>query len=501
MSSTEPTRPTMIEPSSLLPGRVRGTFEPAPAGETRVAVALNLIDRGAEVLLEHGARLVGLFETGDPERSLTATFAFRGELVSLRAPLDGDRSVYASISLQTPAALWAERELFDRFGIVALGHPDLRPLRNPDPDLIVRRVEGADVFAIPYGPVRSGVFEAIQFQIETGGEDIPALETRPFFKHRGLEERMSGMAPGDAVYVAERVAGIASVAHALAFSQAVEAALEIEVPLAAQAWRVIHAELERVANHLDVAAKEAETPALGVGQARFGILKENVQRLRAALTGSRFGRAMVRPGGIREEGRIDVAPLRQALDSFESDLRRDRDLFLGTASMTDRLIGSGRLPRATVERFGGLGPVARGSGISTDARFERPYGAYARAGFEVVTRDEGDAMARVEVRFGEIAESLHLIRQMIDTLRRERGLLCARLPDADSGAAFGWSEAPQGELVYWVEIERGQLSRVRIASPSLRNWQLYSEAYVGDVLTDVAFIEHSFGLTPAGGDR
>jgi Ni,Fe-hydrogenase III large subunit len=481
---------------------VRGSFEPAPEGETRVLVGLTAIDRGCEVLVEHGARLVALFEVGLPERSLLAVFALRGELVSLRAPLPaGDRNVYASISLHNPAALWAERELFDRFGVVPLGHPDLRSLRNPDPDLIRRRVEGDDVFVIPYGPIRSGVFEATQFQIETGGEDIPALETRIFFKHRGLEERMVGMDVRQAVLVAERIAGIASVAHAVAFSQAVERALDIEPPGRALAWRAILAELERVANHLDVAAKEAETAALSVGQARLMILKEDVLRLQAALTGSRFARGIVRPGGVREPGRVPESALREVLDRLESDLRRDAKLFLGTASMTDRLIGSGVLPRQTVEQYGAVGPVARGSGVSTDARFERPYGAYSRAGFEVVTRHGGDAMARLEVRFGEIRESLHLIRQLLDRLPRSGDCVITPLPAEGTGAAFGWSEAPQGELVYWVEVALGTVQRVRIASPSFRNWQVYSEAYRGDVLTDVGFIEHSFGLTAAGADR
>lgn len=109
-------------------------------------------------------------------------------------------------------------------------------------------------------------------------------------------------------------------------------------------------------------------------------------------------------------------------------------------------------------------------------------------------------MARLEVRFEEITHSLHLLRQAIDALRRADSGLSAVLPSLD-GAAFGWVEAPQGELVYWVEVAAGRVQRVRIASPSYRNWPLFAESFRGDVLTDVAFIEHSFGLTPAGMDR
>jgi Ni,Fe-hydrogenase III large subunit len=75
------------------------------------------------------------------------------------------------------------------------------------------------------------------------------------------------------------------------------------------------------------------------------------------------------------------------------------------------------------------------------------------------------------------------------------------LPESASGSAFGWAEAPQGELLIWVEVRDGLIHRVHIASPSLRNWALFDHAFPNDVLTDFAFIEHSFGLTPAGADR
>ena len=224
-------------------------------------------------------------------------------------------------------------------------------------------------------------------------------------------------------------------------------------------------------------------------------------RLRSRLTGSRFGRGMVLPGGVRGEGMMGLDELVAALDEFERQLRRDQRMFLGTASMTDRLIGSGRLPRELVEEYGGVGPLARGSGLSTDARHERPYGNYVHLGLRVVSERDGDAMARVRVRFRELWESLRILRQTIDHLRRRDGELRVSLPPGAGGAACGWVEAPQGELLMWVELDRGAVARVHIASPSLRNWALFDHAFPKDVLTDFAFIEHSFGLTPAGADR
>ena len=107
-------------------------------------------------------------------------------------------------------------------------------------------------------------------------------------------------------------------------------------------------------------------------------------------------------------------------------------------------------------------------------------------------------MARINVRFGEAFESLRILRQAVDHLRRGNGQLQVPIPSDAEGAALAWVEAPQGELVVWVEIRRGLVHRVHLASPSLRNWALFDHAFGSDVLTDFAFIEHSFGFDPRG---
>ena len=64
--------------------------------------------------------------------------------------------------------------------------------------------------------------ESIEYLVETPGEDIPHLNMRLFYKHRGIEKRFEGMRPADGVLLAERTEGIASVAHAMAYCQAIE---------------------------------------------------------------------------------------------------------------------------------------------------------------------------------------------------------------------------------------------------------------------------------------
>ena len=86
--------------------------------------------------------------------------------------------------------------------------------------MLPSHVAGPGLFTIPHGPVRSGVVESIEYLVETPGEDIPHLNMRVLYKHRGIEKRFEGMTPADGVLLAERAEGIATVAHALAYCHA-----------------------------------------------------------------------------------------------------------------------------------------------------------------------------------------------------------------------------------------------------------------------------------------
>ncbi len=138
----------------------------------------------------------------------------------------------------------------------------------------------------------------MEYLVETPGEAIPHLNMRIFYKHRGIAARFAGMTVADGVLLAERAEGIASVAHALAYCHAIEAIAGCEVPREAALVRVVHAELERIANHLDVAMRLADAAGLAVATARFALHKERVLRLVSGLCGSRFGRGVVVPGGV-----------------------------------------------------------------------------------------------------------------------------------------------------------------------------------------------------------
>ena len=424
-----------------------------------------------------------------------------------------------------PAAFWYERALHDLSGVVPLRHPRLDPLLLPlEPGQLYPRpghpepggedrstharasdrqgpvdVTGHGVFTLPLGPVRSGVYESIEFLIETPGEDIPYFNIRPHYKHRGIAKRFEGLSVHDATLVAERVEGIASVAHALAFAHAVEALADAEIPPRAQLIRVIHAELERIANHLDVAVRLCDAAGLAIGTSRFGWHKEVTMRLVSDLCGNRFGRSVVCVGGVAAPPRLDPAITRARIATLADRIRADRRALMESPSFLDRIRGTGRLDATLAASHGALGPVGRGSGFDDDARLYRGYDAYPQLPrFEPAIGDECDAMARLRVRWNEIDTAVELIEHACDRLSGAVDQDLAVPVQTVDGFATGWAESPQGEVLYGLELRDGHVGRCFARTASLHNMVLFHDVFHGDVFTDFPFIEASFGLCYAG---
>ncbi len=172
-------------------------------------------------------------------------------------------------------------------------------------------------------------------------------------------------------------------------------------------------------------------------------------------------------------------------------------LLMNTSSFLDRLRGTGPLAPDAARTHGALGPVGRASGAHDDVRVHGGYGAYP----EMETRridsfDVGDALARLQVRIAEIDESSRLIDAAIDRLDASAGLAVPVEPV--DGRGIGRAEAPQGEVIYAVDIVDGRIVLCWPRSASFHNMAIFGTVFVGDVLTDFPFIEASFGASIAG---
>jgi formate hydrogenlyase subunit 5 len=475
-----------------------------------------------------GARFAGLYADGD--RLVAVLDGERGlEMFDAVAHRDDDGlASYPSLSGEVPSAFWYERAAYDLSGLVPVGHPRPDPLLLPlhpgsdrpspgvsdaenEAALVISTdtdapgpvdLSGHGVFTLTFGPVRSGVVESIEFLLETPGEDIPHLNIRPHFKHRGIAKRFERRGPDDGVLVAERVEGIASVAHALAFSHAVEHAAEITVPQRARLLRVVLAELERIANHLDVAVRLSDAAGLAVPTARFAWHKELVMRTASALTGSRFGRRAVVPGGAREPRLAPGTVFGRAWNDLHRRIRDDAKRLMRTPSFLDRLRGTGVLDADYARRWSLIGPIGRASGNAVDGRWDHPYDGYRDLPLppQPALEADGDARARLWVRWEEVETSFDLIARAIASLERVSDPRWAADESwqVGSGSTLGVAEGPQGEVLYAVRFEDGTIARCFARSPALHNLVAFHDVFHTDIFTDFPFIEASFGLSYAG---
>ena len=314
------------------------------------------------------------------------------------------------------------------------------------------------------------------------------------------------MTTADGVLLAERTEGIATVAHALAYCQAVERMAGAEVPWAAALIRVVHAELERLACHLDVIVRLADGAGLAVATARFGWHKEQVLRLVGELCGSRFGRGVVVPGGVRAALALGPGDLLAAVGELDRRIGADLRVLTGTASFLDRLRRTGPLPPERARGARRARPDRpRIRDYATTRGRPGPTTGTERWPCAPPAAPDGDALARLEVRVTEIAQSVPPAPPggrrtgwpgRGHQRRGQRG--AAGTCEVVAGRDVGWAEAPQGEVLYDVSVSGGRITRCRARSASFHNLVLMHEVFAGDILTDFPFIEASFGLSVAG---
>jgi Ni,Fe-hydrogenase III large subunit len=484
--------------------------------ETRV-MPVDRLQAEAEALLQSGGRMQMAYALataggGLELRYLTAPAAGQ-PFVLWRLPSPGDPP---SLAKTWPLLAWYEREIMDLYGLRFTDHPEPLPLvlqqtdgaslsstnggHAQDPadggDRSLPEVATGAVQELPFGPIRADVLESAEFTFFYVGEHILHYHPHLFFKHRGMESRFEGAGLERGVVLAERVSGVGSVAHALAYCQAVEAAADCAVPPRAQWLRVLIAEMERVYNHLHYLGHLCNTTTLKVGEAQGKLLEERAKQINARLTGSRFLRSLLIPGGLRR----DLTPndwLSGELETLRQETARYAALLEASESHLDRLITTGMLDGKVAFDQGATGPVERASGVNRDLRRDHPYAAYSEVPLTVPSLLEGDAYARARVRVAELDASIVIIQRVLLLLPKgDVRSVCDVSPGAEG---LGWSESPRGTLFYAVHFGTdARLSRVKIKSPSFSNWRAFPATVHDSNMMDYAINEASFGLTIAG---
>jgi Ni,Fe-hydrogenase III large subunit len=359
------------------------------------------------------------------------------------------------------------------------------------------------VFQVPVGPVHAGVIEPGHFRFGVAGEPVLYLQLRLFYVHKGTEKRFERLPWRHGIHLAESVSGDTAVGHALAFAHAVERLAGCEVPPRARRLRAVLLELERLYNHLADVGAIATDVAFAVPAAHAQLLRERLVSLQERLFGSRLLRGTVAIGGVKADlPERGAAELRSHLARLRTGFESLVTLLIDSGSFTDRVDGTGVLPKEAARDLGVVGLAARASGIDEDLRRDHPHDAYEALRFEVPVEEGGDVRARLMVRAREVEQSLGILDQALATLPDSplRTKPPAELP-ALSGS-LGWAEGWRGPCLHWVETDaRGALTRVKVTDPSFLNWPGLARAVPGNIIADFPVINKSFNLSYSGNDR
>jgi Ni,Fe-hydrogenase III large subunit len=481
------------------------------------AAGLRAAVKGA---LGPGARLAALHgrPSGDGIR-LAAVIADGGTGTLSVAAADVADS-YPALTPECPRAHWFEREVAEIWGVRPEGHPWLKPVRfhasrrpgrdawgRPDGAEVVPsvmdffRVRGEAVHEVAVGPVHAGVIEPGHFRFQCHGEEVLHLEISLGYQHRGAERALEGGPGKRTIHIIETLAGDTTIGHATAYAEAVEALAGCAAPPRAQAIRAVALELERLANHAgDLGALAGDVGYLPTAS-HCGRIRGDFLNLTALLSGSRFGRGLVRPGGVG----FDVEPARasEAVERLDRAMRDAADaagLLWSTSSVMARLENTGPLPLETCIELGIVGVAARASGLEIDARKEFPSGYYRFAQVPVSTWRTGDVFARAYVRWLEMERSARFVRETL--LALPQGPIRAGVgPLAPGSLVVSLVEGWRGEICHVVETDSaGRFASYKVVDPSFHNWIGLALAMRGQQISDFPLTNKSFNLSYCGHD-
>lgn len=429
-----------------------------------------------------------------------------------------------SLTPDIPAANWFEREIHDLFGIEFINHEDPRPLvlypENFPQNLYPLRkdykfnyrpefktygkyeykdVEGDGVFNILVGPIHAGIIEPGHFRFSLAGEYILQLEIRHFWNHRGIEKLAEGKDIWEGLSIVDKISGDHSIAHTIAYLEAVEKILELDIPLKAKYIRVILAELERLMCNINDIGGLFQDIAYSFGSQGMFILKEDIMRLNKLLTGSRFLRNSLTIGGTNIDFDDEkISTLISTLSKIKDGCRFFKDIIASSASILDRFETTGKIKYETIKKLSCTGYIARASGRKSDSRKEHPYLTYKDVRISSQIFEDGDCLARLNVRFSDIEDSLYIIDKMLTELPSgdtKIGLGHAK----KGGSSLGYCEGQRGTIYHFLKIDNyGKIDRLRITDPSYNNWQTIQFAVLGDIIADFPLINKSLNLSYAG---
>ena len=406
-----------------------------------------------------------------------------------------------------PVANFQEREVYDFFGIVFIGHPDMRrmflrndwvgyPLRkdydpasNPlrlddetgedytcrwveDENGKVEKVDGKvfedDEYVVNVGPQHPSTHGVMRYRASIDGETVKKIDVVSGYIHRGIEKMCEDLTYPQMLLYTERMDYMAAHINRHCMCLCVEKALGLEVPRRAELIRLMMDELMRLSSHLlsygCLTMDQGATTAFFYGFRERELIYDIFDR----TCGARMSMSYSTIGGVVADVHEDfIQDVRHACDVIEKALKEYHKLFTGNVIAVNRMTGVGILSKQDAIAYDITGPSGRASGWHCDVRKTNPYSLYNEFDFDEVVYENGDSMDRYMVRMKEMEECIKILRQACDKLEAEgaQGEYCApKVPKVMKLPAGHWYqqvEASRGAFGVYIESD-GNTKPVRV---------------------------------------
>jgi NADH-quinone oxidoreductase subunit C/D len=369
--------------------------------------------------------------------------------IRVKASVPEDPAEIDTVSDLWAAANWAEREVYDMYGVRFRGHPNLKRILcvhtfkghalrkdydikdqqwlDEDNESLLDELgefgenpaDGgfSELIPVNLGPSHPATHGVLRSLLKLDGEIIVRSVQEIGYLHRGFEKHSETSSWTQVIPYTDRLNYCSAMLNNVAYCRAVENLLGIEVPPRTKFIRIIISEISRVIDHLVcIAACLVDLGALTNFWYLFA-LREKAYEALEGLCGARLTSSYVRIGGVADDlDALFIGRVRAWLVEMPSALNDVLGLVGRNRIFLDRVKGVGVLGREEALSHGFTGPCLRATGVAYDLRRGEPYDGYETFDFEVATRPDGDTWSRLMVRFDEIKQSMRIIEQALDRL-------------------------------------------------------------------------------------
>jgi NADH-quinone oxidoreductase subunit D len=395
--------------------------------------------------------------------------------------------------------------------------------------LVSARALQGETMLLNMGPQHPSTHGVLRLLLELDGETVLVAIPDIGFLHTGVEKNMEAKTYQKAEVMTDRLDYMNTVGNNLAYCLAVEKLVGLDVPVRAQALRVILAEMKRIASHLVWLGTSALDLAAMSDFMYCFREREMILDILELISGQRMMTTYIRPGGVWRDVPVEFeAAVRNLLKIMPRRIDEYESLLTKNPLFVDRTAGIGKISAEDAVNWGLTGATLRGSGVNYDVRKFAPYSGYEQYDFEVPLRTEGDVRARYIVRIAEMRQSIRIIQQALDKLpmgavrssnykfvpppRSEIGTSMEALIhhfkhwtagfNAPKGAVYSAVESPRGELGVYLESDGGPKPfRVHLRTPSFDNLQVLPVMAKGFLVADLVAIIGSVDIVLGDIDR